>query len=490
MTEKKARPHPYIPNSVPDVKAAMLREIGAASIDELYAAIPEALRFKGRLDLPEALPSEQALRRHVEGLLAKNQNCHDHLSFLGGGCWQHYVPAVCDEVNQRSEFLTAYGGEPYEDQGRFQALFEYESMMGELLDFDVVNVPTYDWSQAAATALRMAARVTGRDELLVPATTGPDRLAVIRNYNGWAMRVETVGWERATGLLDLEDLRHKLSKRTAAVYLEVPSYLGVVETQTAEVAAMAHAAGALLVAGVDPISLGVVAPPPQYGADLACGDIQPLGMHMQFGGGLAGFIASRDEDRFVAEFPSRLFGLTETIVPGERAFGDVHFDRTSFHGREHGKEFVGTAGALWGITAGVYLALMGPQGMRELGQGIMQRAQYAAAHLGTVPGVRAPALDAPFFKEFVVDFDGTGRTVAEVNQALLAHGIFGGVDLSARFPELGQSALFCVTEVHTKEDLDRLAEAVGEAVAGKKRRATGSHGVAPRSAKGGKRRGR
>jgi len=162
--------HPYIPNSVGEVQAAMLKEIGLNDIDQLYEDIPQALRFKGRMNLPPPLLSECTLRRHVNEVLSKNQNCQDNINFLGGGCWQHYVPAICDEINQRSEFLTAYAGEPYEDHGRFQALFEYQSLMAELVDMDVVNVPTYDWSQAASTSLRMASRITGRREVLIVDT--------------------------------------------------------------------------------------------------------------------------------------------------------------------------------------------------------------------------------------------------------------------------------------------------------------------------------
>jgi len=452
--------HPYIPNSAPRVKAEMLREIGVSSVEELYADIPESLRFKGEMNLPEPLRSECELRRHVEGILAKNKTCQEYLNFLGAGCWQHYVPAVCDEINRRAEFLTAYGGEPYEDHGRFQALFEYASMMGELVDMDVVNVPTYDWAQAASTSLRMAARITGRKQLLLPRIMSPDRLSVIRNYCQPDLEVTLVDYHRDTGQLNLDDLREKLSSQTAAVYFENPSYLGFIESQGEEISALAHQHGALCVVGVDPISLGVLAPPSAYGADIVCGELQPLGIHMQYGGGLSGFIATRDEERFVAEYPSRLFGLAPTVVEGEYGFGDVLFERTSFALRERGKEFVGTATALWGITAGVYLALLGPDGMQELGKGIMQRSQYAMKRLSQIKGLRVPAFGSAHFKEFVVDFNASGKTVAEANRALLERGIFGGKDLSAEFPQLGQCALYCVTEVHTKADIDRLADAL------------------------------
>lgn len=438
----------------------MLREVGAAGVEDFYRDIPEELRVRELPGLPEPLESEYALERHVRGILSQNRTCQDYLSFLGGGCWQHYVPAVCDEVNGRSEFLTAYAGEPYEDHGRFQALFEYASMVGELVEMDVVSVPTYSWAQAAATSLRMAHRITGRQRVLVPRITSPDRLRVVTNYCRPDIEVVPVGYEPGTGWLDLDDLRGKLSPETAAVYLENPSYFGIIEPRGAEIARLAHEQGALVVVGVDPISLGVLAPPPRYGADIVCGELQPLGMHMNYGGGLAGFIATRDEERFVRQYPSRLFGITRTVVPGEYGFGDVAFERTSFMQREKAREFVGTAAALWGITAGVYLALLGPRGMQELGRGIMQRSRYATALLSQVPGVRAPRFDSVVFKEFVVSFEATGRTVQEINRELLALGIFGGHDLSRDFPELGQSALYCVTEVHTQEDIERLADAL------------------------------
>jgi len=206
MTEKKVV-YPYIPNSVPAAKEAMLKAVGAKSVDEFYADIPDSIRLKRRLNLPAPLLSEAALVRHVEGLLTKNQSARDMLSFLGAGCAQHHVPAVCDEINSRGEFLTAYAGEPYEDHGRFQALFEYESMMAELLDMDVVNVPVYDGFQATATALRMAGRITGRKVALAPASMMPDNLSKIRDYIRPDMRVELVAFDPSTGLMDLNALR-------------------------------------------------------------------------------------------------------------------------------------------------------------------------------------------------------------------------------------------------------------------------------------------
>jgi len=464
MASDESIVYPYIPNSEPGVKRKMLAQIGVTSTEALYASIPNALRLNRRLDLPEALLSECALRKHVEEILSRNRNCNELLNFRGAGCYQHFVPAVCDEINGRSEFLTAYAGEPYEDHGRFQALFEYESMMGELVDMDVVNVPSYDGFQAAATSIRMASRITGRYEALVSAAVNPDKLSMIRGYCEPDISIKLLGFNPGDGQIDMDGLRAALSENAAAVYIENPSYLGVIQSQGANVAELVHRVGGVCIVGVNPSSLGVLAPPAHYGADIVCGDIQPLGMHMQFGGGQAGFIATRDDEQYVMQYPSRLFGIAPTSVPGEYGFGDVAYERTSFAHREEGREWVGTAAALWGITAAVYLALMGPRGMAELGEAIMQRSHYAASQLNAIRGVRAPALDSAFFSEFVVNFDGTGKPVSDVNKALLDTGIFGGKDITNEFPGLGNNALYCVTELHNKADLDRLAAAVEEAV--------------------------
>lgn len=455
------RAHPYIPNSETGVREKMLRQIGVGSIEDLLVDIPAELRMKGKMDLPEPLSAEADLKRHVEGVLAKNVTAGECLSFLGSGCYDHHVPAVVDEIIGRSEFLTAYAGEPYEDHGRFQALFEYQSMMAELLDLDVCNVPTYDGAQAAGTSIRMASRISGRTKVLLAGNMNPDRLQVVQTYLDPVISIEKFAWNRNTGLIDLEDLRSRLSSDVAAVYFENPSYLGAIEHQGEEIARLAHEAGALMVVSVDPSTLGIIQPPSRYGADIACGDIQPLGIHMNYGGGVGGFICTKSDPLFVEEYPSRLFGIAPTSE-GEWGFGDVAWERTSFANRETSKEFVGTHAALWGIAAAVYLASMGPRGMYELGKVIMQRSLYARKMLGTIPGVSTDHPSSACFKEFVVDFSGTGFKVSEINEKLLAKGIFGGRDLSDDFPELGQSALFCVTEKVTRGDIEKLVVALGE----------------------------
>ncbi len=457
--------HPYIPNSVPDIQAQMLKEIGLSSLDELHQQVPEHLKLKEKMNLPDPLPSEYELKKHVTGILDKNQHCDQTLNFLGAGCWQHYVPAICDEINGRGEFLTAYGGEMHNDFGRFQALFEYQSMVAELVDMDVVNVPCMDWPQAAATAIRMASRITGRSRALIPALMDKDKFLVIKNYCSPDIELIRIGFDPVTGLLDLNDLQEKLSDKTAAVYFENPSFMGFIESQGSQIADLAKKAGAEIVVGTDPSSLGILTPPAQYGATIVCGDLQPLGIHMNYGGGQAGFIATMDEEKYVMEFPSRLFGIVPTCKEGEYGFDDVAYDRTSFgHHREHGKEYVGTQSALWGITAGVYLATMGPNGMEQLGRTILAKSQYAIRTLDSINGLNASLFSSIGFKEFVIDFNNTGMTVASVNKALIDHNIFGGRDLSQDFPALGQCALYCVTEIHSKQDIDKLAQALTQII--------------------------
>ncbi len=468
--------HPYIPNSVPHIQEEMLKEIGVGSIDDFFKCIPDELQLKKPLDLPPPLRSEAELKRYFERIMARNATTSGNISFLGGGCWNHHVPAICDEINQRGEFLTAYAGEPYEDHGRFQALFEYTSMMAELVDMDVVNVPTYDGAQAAATAVRMCCRITKKKNVLAAENIHPETRAVMENYCHPDLSLQTVPCDRRTGCLDIDRLQKLTSSETAALYFEYPSFLGTLDPRGKEISEIMHGAGALLVTGTDPSALGFLAPPSQFGADIVCGDIQPLGMHQYFGGGRGGFIAVRDDPGFIREYPSRLFGVAPT-THGEWGFGDVAWERTSFAERENAKEYVGTAAALWGITAGVYLALMGPQGMRELGGDIFARCRYLMEKMGALPGVEIPYATSAHFKEFVVSFDKTGKTVASINKELLKQNIFGGFHIgtpplgmpdgkrSTDKSDLKECALYSVTEIISQKDMDTLIAALEKILA-------------------------
>jgi glycine dehydrogenase subunit 1 len=458
--------HPYMANSVPSIKQEMLDAIDVASIDDLFAQIPARHRLRGGLPLPPALASEVELSRHLRASLARNATCEDSLSFLGAGCWQHHVPAICDEIVHRSEFVTPVWGTPSSDYGRNQAWFEFCSQLGELLDLDFVGLPVYSWGCAAGHAIRMAARINGRREVLVPRSLDPERLAVIRTFcepreTSSHIDVTLVDFDPATGRIDLADLESKLSDSVCAVYFETPSYLGTIESDAVEISRLAHEVGAESVVGVDPISLGVLAPPPEYGADVVVGTIQPLGVHMNCGGGVGGFISSRDEERYAREYPTLNLSICDTVVAGERGFGIALFHQTSYGLREDGNDWTGNSTYLWMIAAAAYMSLLGPQGFADLGELIVQRSHYAASVLDELDGVSV-AWPTGFFKEFVVQFD---RPVAHINRGLRAHGIFGGKDLSRELPELGSAALYCVTEVHTKDDIDRLATALQEVIA-------------------------
>jgi glycine dehydrogenase subunit 1 len=456
--------HPYMANSVDEIKQEMLDAVGAASVEELFTQIPRKHRLHGELNLPRALVSEVELSRHLREVLGRNETCEQNLSFLGGGCWQHHVPAVCDEIVRRSEFVTPVWGTPASDYGRNQAWFEFCSQLGELLELDFVGLPVYSWGCAAGHAIRMAARLTGRRRVLVPRSLDPERLAVIRTFceptaTATHLEITPVEFDLSTGRLDLDDLSAKLGSDVAAVYIETPTYLGQIEADLAAAVELAHDHGAEVIAGVDPISLGVLAPPGACGADIAVGSVQPLGVHMSCGGGVGGFIASRDEERYAREYPTLNLSLTDTVVPGERGFTIALFHQTSYGSREEGNDWTGNSTYLWSIAAATYMSLLGPQGFRELGELILQRSHYAAALLDELDGVHVVWPNG-FFKEFVAVFERS--TVAQVNLGLRARGIFGGKDLSADFPELGQSALYCVTEVHTASDLERLAGALAE----------------------------
>ena len=445
--------HPYIPNSAPESRAAMLEAVGAASTEEFYADVPAELRVQGELDLPPAIPVELDLVRHVSGILAKNVSTEERTSFLGFGVYQHAVPAIVDEVIGRSEFLTAYAGEPYDDHGRFQALFEYQSLMGELLGMDVVNVPTYDGYQATATGLAMAGRITGRRRVLRVSEPHPHKLEKVEDFLRSLHHIETV--PTVDGVADVAAVARLLGDDVAAVWIETPSVTGAIEQQIRELSRLAHEAGAIVVVGTDPLMYGVIETPAEQGADIVVGDIQSLGLHQWFGGARGGFIAVHDDPTFVMEMPSRLFGLESTSVEGELGFGDVAYDRTSFALREEGKEWVGTAAALWGIAAGVYLALMGPKGMREIGDTIIARTAYARQQLAAVTGVTLSD-DALHFREFAIAF--TGASSDHVIAACRAAGIEPGVALDEN------RLLVCVTEMVGREDIDRLAATIASAL--------------------------
>jgi len=455
--------HPYIPNSVPKIKKEMMKQIGIKSIEELYVDIPQKFRLKKGLNLPSPA-SEHEVRIHVESLLSKNKTHRDMPIFLGAGCWPHYVPAAVEAVVQRTELLTSYTPyQPEVSQGMLQALFEYQSMICELTAMEVANCSMYDWPSALGEAVRMAARLTHRTEALIPKIIHPERAATLQTYVEPAgLRIKFVGYDPETGQLNMEDLKTKISSNTAAVYIENPTYLGFVETQVDEIAEEAHDNGALFIAGVDPTSLGILEPPGEYGADIVVGEGQPLGNPMNFGGPLLGIFACRDDMELIRQMPGRIISMTTTLDGKKVGFCMALQTREQHIRRERATSNICSNEALCAVVSAVYLALLGPQGLKELGESIMCRARYAMQLLDKIGGVKAPVFKLMHFKEFTVNFDETEKTVREVHEQLLQHQVHGGKDLTKEFPELGETALYCVTETHSKEDIDRLARTLEE----------------------------
>lgn len=473
MGKNKDFIHPYMPNSVPAIKKSMLDEIGVGSVEEIYKSlIPDDLLYKERLDLPEPIVSEYELRKHVMGILRKNVTTETYASFLGAGCYRHQVPAICDELNSRGEFLTAYCGDTYSDHGKMQAIFEYASMMAELLDTDVVSYTTYDAGQSVSSALRIALRVKEaqghpKDVVLVPSTMNPEIYSQACAYCRNTAKVVQIDCDKATGLMDLHDLEAKLKPgNAAAVFYENPSYLGFFEIQAQQIASLAHSYDALCIAQPEVASLGIVESPANLGADLLCGDIQPLGMHMQFGGGQAGFIACQQRLELMEQFPTYMYGIAKTSQEGRYGWGRAMNYRCSHGSREKAREYFGTETGLWGITAGIYLASMGPRGMYELGETILQKTAYAIRQLSKIDKITVNLFGGSNFQEFVINFDQTKMTAAQINQALLSKHIFGGKDLSKDFPQYGQSALYCISELTTEDEILSLKEALTEIIWG------------------------
>ena len=440
-----------------------MQELGIQTIDELYKDIPEKFLLKRKLNLPKGL-SEFEVKRHVESLLSKNKIFPEMPTFLGAGCWPHYVPAAVLDIILRSEFLTSYT--PYQpeiSQGMLQALFEYQSMICELTGMEAANSSVYDWASAVGEAARMATRVTKRSEVVVPKIIHPERNATLQTYAEPAsIKTKQIGYDKKTGQMDLEELKTNISERTAAVYLENPSYLGFVETEAKAIAEIAHDKGALFIVGVDPISLGILKAPAEYDADIVIGEGQPLGNAMSFGGPLLGVLACRDSMELIRQMPGRTIGITTTMDGVSKGFCMALQTREQHIRREKATSNICTNEALCAVASAVYLALLGPQGLKELGEACMTKAYYAMQQLAKIEGVKTPVFDSPHFKEFTVNFDEAKRDVQKVHEDMLLYGVHGGKSIAKEFPELGETALYCATEIHSKHDIDRLARVLSE----------------------------
>lgn len=456
--------YPYIPNTAPDTKKELMDAVNVKSEREIFEVIPEHLLYSD-FDFPEPILDEYSLKRHTEDILDKNANLGSHLCFLGAGCAPHFIPAVVDEVLKRGELVTAYTSD-MGDQGRGQMQFEYQSLMAELLDMDVIAFPQYDGGSSLGHAIRMSKRLTGRKKVLVASYINKVALEIARNYltqiSGNYCDLIMVDMDDETGLLDIDDLKSKLNDEIAAVVIENPTFLGNIEINAEEIGRMAKAAGAEFIVYADPISMGILEAPGAYGATIVCGDIHSIGIHMGAGSGVGGYVMVKDDYRYAKELKDMMYAASPTGVEGEIGFSfEASFDRTSYEIREKSAEFTGTSAGLWTATAGVYLATMGPQGMREVGEAVISRTAYARKRLENISGLKI-RFSGPSFKEFVVDFNGTGKTVGEVNDYLLENGIIGGFDLSKLYDDLKGCMLLCITEIHTKQDIDKLIDLIAD----------------------------
>jgi len=453
----------YIPNDTEEIREKLVKTVGIKETEDLFSDIPKDVRLRKPPSIPSPL-SEIEVKREAEKILESNRTVKELISFLGAGVWPHYVPAVVDEVSSRSEFLTSYT--PYQpeiSQGILQALFEYQSMICELLEMDVANCSMYDWASSLGEAARMAARVTQRNEFLVPHYISPERIAVLRAYAEPAeIKVLEINHTLTNGQIDLEDLKKKISKNTSGVYIENPSYLGFLIDSPAAISEIVHDAGGLFIVGVDPISMGVLRPPGDYGADIVVGEGQPLGNYMNGGGPLLGIFACEDEASLIRQMPGRIVGMTTTQDGRDRAFCMVLQTREQHIRRQKATSNICTNEALCALRAAAYMALLGRRGFKELGEVILSKTHYAIRKLSEIGGIQVPLLKAHHFKEFTVNFDRTSKTVREVNRGLCERGILGGKPINYEFPELGQTSLYCVTELHTLEEIERLHWSIKE----------------------------
>jgi glycine dehydrogenase subunit 1 len=457
--------HPWIPMTKA-TEEEMLESIGKKNLDELFSNIPKKFLLKRDLNIPRS-HSEIEVTRRIQELAEKNKPTENGRTFLGAGIGMHYVPAIVPALATRSEFLTSYTSYQAEvSQGMLQTLFEYQSLLAEILDIDVVNSSMYDMATAVAEAARMTIRVKKkRSKFLVPSTMNPEHYKVLQTYTEPAdIEIVRVDYEEKTGLMSLTDLESKLDEDVAGVYLENPSYLGFIETQVDEINKLVHDKGALLVAGVDILSLGLMRPPGDYGADIIVAEGQHLGSPMTFGGPLLGVFGCINDRKLIYQMPGRLVGLTRTEEePYENGFVLTLSPREQHIRREKATSNICSNQALAAVIAAIYMSLLGPSGLKQLGETIGYNANYAAKMLDKISGVRAPAIGQNVWKEFVVQFE-NGVTAHEVHEGLLERKLHGGHILTDEFPALGESMLFCVTEVHVKETIDELVQSIEEIV--------------------------
>ena len=430
-------------------REAMLAEIGVASVEELFADLPEGVRLRRELDLPLAL-TEQELTAYFESLAAENVHVGAEISFLGAGMYDHYVPAIVDAVLQRGELLTAYT--PYQpelSQGVLQSIFEYQTAICELTGMDVSNASGYDGTTVAADACFVAKHATGRSKVVVTEATNPQVRQVVKTYApGFGLEVVEV--PHRDGATDPDELRQAATD-AACVIFQQPNFFGVLEPAP-ELAAAANAAEALPVAHVDPISLGVLEAPGNYGCAIAVGEGQPAGNDLSYGGPHYGFLAARTE--FIRRMPGRIVGET-TDAAGNRGYVLTLQTREQHIRREKATSNITTNQTLLALGGLVYLSWLGPEGLREVAETCMALAEHAKERLGR-PLAFA---DTTTFNEFAVR---VGRPAQEVVRAARERGVHPGYPLGRDYPGMDDVLLVALTEKRTTAELDRLAEVLDE----------------------------
>lgn len=446
--------HPYIPNSASF--GEMLSEIGARGAEDLFVDLP----MRGfSADLVPAIPMGEAkVEAELSGLLS-DVAVNGELNFIGGGPWRHFIPSAIKHIISRGEFLTSYT--PYQpeiSQGMLQALFEYQSMVCELYEMDVANASMYDLATAAAEAALLCARFTGRSEFIIPESLPWERKSVIRNYTEpQGIRLLEARYSREDGWTDIEDLKQKAGSATAGIYIESPTYYGTIDPGIRAAADLAHDAGALMVAGADPLSLGMIKPPGSLGADVAVGDGQPLGIPPAFGGNGLGIFACKGEQRLLRQMPGRIVGMTEEVGGGARGYVLALATREQHIRRGRATSNICTNESLLALAAAAYMALMGRQGIRGVSARILKRTAYAKRRISEEGcEVRFPGAS---FRDFVVDF-GDPRAEARVRAELRRNGMLGGRPMEADGIGIPGGAVFAVTELHEEAQIERLATAL------------------------------
>ncbi|MBE3124418.1 MAG: aminomethyl-transferring glycine dehydrogenase subunit GcvPA [Acidobacteria bacterium] len=435
-------------------KKEMLAAVGVGSTDDLFCCIPDAVRLKRELSLPAA-QSELELVRTIEAIGRKNAYSR-YVSFLGGGAYEHFIPTVVDYLSSRGEFVSPYTPyQPEVSQGTLQAVFEFQTLVCQLTGLDIANASLYEGATATAEAVLMAQRITTRNKVLLARTLHPQYREVVRTY------IKNLGLEAVDvpygpdGRVDNDALGRALDESTAAVVFQSPNFFGVVEDVQA-LSDAAHGRKALSVAVVaEAVSLGLLEAPGRLGADIVTGEGQSLGVPVSFGGPYLGFMACKKE--FLRQMPGRLVGQT-VDKEGRRGFVLTLSTREQHIRRERATSNICTNQGLCALRAAIFMESLGKQGLREMAWQNGQKAAYAADRLGAVSGVKRK-FSGPVFNEFVVEL---AKPWPAVDAGLRGKGLIGGYGLEPAYPELKNCALVCVTELKTKDQIDRLAQALQE----------------------------